>query len=118
MKYETVKPDFPSGNPAPVGKVKIRVFDGPHHGRMLIIPTKTSMYLSLPASLPKGETFRETRTNPSAWAKYIRVTYERRTGSDGEEYLSYLAFEPEVIAVEFDVITEVPATKVVTRRSA
>lgn len=95
-----------NSNPAPIGKVKIEVFGGPHHGRILIIPKSTQLLVSLPASLPKGETFRETRTNPEVYAQYGRVTYERRRVLDGsgKEYLSFIEPAAQPIEVEFDTV--------------
>jgi hypothetical protein len=89
---------------APYGKVKLEVYGGPHHGRLLYVPEITKSLVSIAASLPKGDTFRETRTNPRAYAGQGRVVYERkRAATDGKEYLSFVDVgDVQMISVEFD----------------
>lgn len=91
----------------PAGKVRLEVYGGPHHGRILFIPANTRTFVSIAASLPKGDTFRETRTNPRAYAYLGRVVYERKVAmkgvNAGQEYLAFVEdSQPEQITVDFD----------------
>lgn len=88
----------------PAGKVKLEVYGGPHHGRLLMIPKVTKELVSIAASLPKGDTFRETRTNPRAYAGQGRVIYQRKVSKiDGSEYLGFVdTGDVQMVSVEFD----------------
>jgi hypothetical protein len=102
----------PPATTVPAGKVKLEVYGGPHHGRLLMIPKVTKELISIAASLPKGDTFRETRTNPKAYAHLGRVIYQRRVSKiDGNEYLGFVDMgDVQVVAVTFEN-TEIQYTR-------
>jgi hypothetical protein len=71
-------------------QIRVRLFDGPHHGRILLIPANQRM-LVLPNPMPAGEMFAPGRTNPAEFSKLREVTYVLRQPRDGgDPYLSYV----------------------------
>jgi hypothetical protein len=74
-------------------QIRVNLYDGPHHGRILLIPARTRVkdrLFVLPNPMPAGEMWGTGRTSQSEWAHLREVTYELRTSAEGKKYLGYV----------------------------
>lgn len=71
-------------------QIRVRVYGGPHHGRVLLIPAKSPRFVTLPNPMPAGEMFCAGRSNPSAFSE-AEYTYEVKRGvTEGGVYLGFV----------------------------
>ncbi len=71
-----------------VSSIRVRVYDGPHHGRILVIPSN-ARHIMLPNPMPAGEMWGPGRSQPETF-KDKEYTYEVRTANSGTPYLAYV----------------------------
>jgi hypothetical protein len=70
-------------------QLRVRLYDGPHHGRILLVPSNQRVFL-LPNPMPAGEMWGAGRSNPGQFTNR-EYTYELRTPlNGGEPYLGYV----------------------------
>jgi hypothetical protein len=69
-------------------QVRVNVYGGPLHGRILLIPASSPRFITLPYPMPAGEMFASGRSNPDAFDKG-EYTYELKSGANGR-YLGFV----------------------------
>lgn len=68
--------------------IRVNVYDGPHHGRVLIVPARTRHFV-LPNPMPAGEMWGPGRSNPGAFTAK-EYNYEKRISAESNPYLAYV----------------------------
>jgi hypothetical protein len=90
-------------------QIRVRVYGGPNHGRIILIPSNSPRFVTLPYPMPAGEMFCAGRSNPDSFAKG-EYTYEVRQG--GREitgkYLGYV----EAHSRNFQIPVVIPSIRI------
>jgi len=71
---------------------KIHAFDGPHHGRVMLLATvlmAEGRSIIVPPTLPEGERFGPPRSRPETYAGADHIYYVRRTQDGSHLYLQW-----------------------------
>lgn len=71
-------------------EIRVKVYDGPHHGRILLIPANSKV-VTLPNPMPAGEMWGPGRSDPSEFNAREYTYSLRQPRSGGEPYLSFVS---------------------------
>lgn len=92
-----------------IKNIRVNVYDGPHHGRILIVPSNVRHFV-LPNPMPAGEMWGPGRSNPASFTDR-EYNYEKRVSGEGKPYLAYVEAKRSTFQIP-------PAPKPVVKLSA